>query len=334
MSCATALIGRSHWSATRDRDGHREYRIVNKVKVNTTVGVAQGPATALSTPGLPIPGSLWSIEGDIDLDAVCQFDATVTQTVDNEQNEMFLVEQLFTTKPNPNCIARLGTGTGTGNPATDPLNESPKISGGFVKYTEEYTNDRNGDPILNSAWERLRGPQTEFDKSRVTIRIQQNHATLGINTLAALIDTVNGDTLWGFAARCVKLSDITYEQLYSADCDCYFKITYEFEVNTDTFDRDLLDEATKVLNGYWDKTTGVWTLRNIGAFGLGVAPDPNDPTHFIRLVDFNGNPMRGVLNGAGEPVTDIADAGLIHVEAYDESDFLTALGIPDSLECT
>lgn len=338
LDCSGVYSGQVAWSGSRDSDGHREYRITHLVVGDDTPGFADGPANILNTPGLPIPGSLWVIDGDFDILARCKYDATVTPVIDKERNKHWLVEQIFTTKPDDKCYIRSGTGTGTGNP-TDPLAEPPVISGGFVKYTQEATRDRFGFPITNSAFERIRGPLVEFDRSRLTVRIQMNESALDLNIKSAVIDTVNSSTLWGFAARTVKLSNITWEQkFYGSDCQCYFSTTYEFEIDPEGFDREALDEATKVLNGRWNKTTGTWELINIGVFGLGIPPDPTNPHHFIRLTDINGNPMRGVLNGAGVPATDddtpgTTDPGSITIEYYPESDFLGELAIPSDIEC-
>lgn len=88
------------------------------------------------------------------------------------------------------------------------------------------------------------------------------------------------------------------------------------------WDRDLLDEGTKVLRGFWDDNEPAVYLVNLSA-------DKTNPSHFIHHQDPNGNFCPVVLNGAGEPATSEADAGKIHVEFYSESNFL-ALGIPIS----
>lgn len=339
MACTltAALDGHAQWWGERDSDGYRTYHIVHKVLTDNTAGFADGPYNVLTATGLPLPGSFWNFDGDVDVYAICQWDATVSPLVEGERTEYWKVEQVFTTKPTDKCINRTGTGTGTGNPANDPLLEPPRLSGNFVKYTEEKTLDRFGNIICNSAFERIRGPLVEFDASRLTIRVTINEGSLNIDNKTAIIDTVNISTLWGFAARTVKLSNISWEQKYSGNCDCYYEVMYEFEVSPTGFDREVADEGTKALHGQWNKTTKAWELININ----GGAPDPNNPTHFKRIIDFNGNPMRATLNGAGIPATtyDLSgtsstEAGLINIEYYEESDFLGEIsGLPSDLEC-
>lgn len=340
MSCSTPAIigGPFSWSGTRDKDGHREYRIKHKVRVSDTASSEEGPATVLlSTPGIPLPGSTWSFDGDDDLSAICQWDATVKKLVDSDERTKFYeIEQVFSTRPNNLCIG-VGGGTGTAywNPASDPLNAPPKISGGFTKYTEEKTFNVLGDPFTNSSHERLRGSLVEFDSNRATIRIQINEATLGLPIKLALIDTLNHDTLWGFGAGRVKLSNITWQQLFSGNCTCYYETTYEFECNEDGFDRSIVDEGTKALNGKWNTTTGAWELVNIN----GSPPNKNNPSHFIRITDLLGNPMRATLNGNGVPATNLSGtgsgvAGEIVIAYYDVTDFLSSIpSLPSTIEC-
>jgi hypothetical protein len=332
MSCGTPLaIGFRHWSGIRDNEGHREYRIVHRVHVDNTATIQDGPANTLSAVGLPLPGSTWIFGGDIDIQAICQWDAKMTPVVEEgERTKYFDVEQLFSTRPKIKCNFVLGTGTG--NPATDPLAELPVISGSFIKYTEEKTVDRFLVDITNSAWERLRGPQVEFDASRLTIRILINEETLDLPTKLSIIDTVNDAELWGFEARTVKLSNITWEQKFTAECDCYYAVTYEFEMSPTGFDREVLDEGTKALSGKWNTTTGVWELIDIN----GGAPNPDDPTHFVRVTDFHGNYMRVILDGAGKPSPNngTTEPGKILIEYYTEVPFATYItGLPETLDC-
>ena len=106
------------------------------------------------------------------------------------------------------------------------------------------------------------------------------------------------------------------------------------------WDRDLLDEGTKVLNGRWS-ANGNYIVVDIG----GSAPDPDNPAHFIRFQDRNGNTGRVLLNGAGLPaeiragedtgtgggVSATGDIGSIYVEKYHEADLVTLLDLPPTV---
>lgn len=334
MACLPGMLGFYTWSGSRDKDGFREYKVSFKVLVDATAGVPSGPATALATPGLYLPGSPYAVGDDFDIDAICQWTADMKPMVE-ERTPYFIVEQIFSTRPNEKCINRIGTGTGTGNPANDPLSEPPRLSGSFVKYTEEKTKGKDGNFFKNSAHERIRGPLVEFDSNRLTINVTINESTLDLVGKTAIIDTVNSVPIWDFNERTLKLSNIVWQQKFSNDCTCYYETTYGFEMSPDGFDRIALDEGTKALHGEWNKTTGVWTLKNIN----GGAPNPNNPTHFIRITDFFDNPMRCILNGAGVPATTISGSGVglegsIDIIYYPETDHLGEIpGLPHSIEC-
>lgn len=312
------------WSLTRDSEGHREYTVVHRV----TADKLDGPQTVMNTPGLPTIGSIWNFDNDSDAWAFCWPNMQVTPGLKGQAQTEWKVEQLFSTKPLSRC---------QDESIEDPLLEPQKVSGSFVKYTKEVTHDKDNIAILTSSHEAIRGPQAEFDHNRPTVRIQQNVAALGLETFSEMVDTVNDDTLWGLAARKIKLSNVSWERVLFGLCNFYYTRTFEFDINFSTFDREVLDEGTKVLNGHWDTTagtggTGGWVLDDID----GIAPDRDNPQHFMRAIDRSGNPIKIILDGNGEPSdADIAGTGTtgspgtIDIQYYSESNFLL-LGIPTS----
>lgn len=322
------------WRLSRNTEGHRTYTITHLVDTGDS---RLGPAAAIQCPGLPLPGSVWIIDDDVDLWAFCTQEAEVTPRVKAEPNVYHEVTQKFSTRPRDRCQEQQ---------FEDPLLEPPKIRIGTVKYTEEASEDRFGNPIDNSAFELFRGALVEFDANRPVVTITRNYPIHGAEIWSPMINTLNDATLWGFPARCIKLSDVTAEQNWYGTCQSYWTITYEFDIfakldpNTGEvvsgFDRDLIDEGTKVLRGHWgrggDEGYG-WVLDAID----GVDPNPNNPGDFIRFKDRNGENTRVVLNGAGVPYdtegltsgTGDDEAGTIRVEKYPESNFLI-LGIPTS----
>lgn len=291
--------GATTWSMTRDSDGNREYKIAHLV---FTDDPGDGPAMALNTPGLPLPGSEWAFDNDSDMWAYCLPTASVTPLVDNgEANTHFRVEQTFSTKSQEGKNQRCND-----TQVEDPLLEPQKISGSFTRFSEEATHDLWGRPILSSSLEMIRGPQVEFDRNRPVVRVEQNVAYLGIELFSRMIDTVNDRPMWGLARRCVKLSNVTWEKKFYGRCYIYYTRNLEFEINYDTYDRYVLDEGTKVLHGHWDATTGDWVLDNIA----GSPPNRFNPQHFDRFKDRNGENARAVLNGFGLPAGVTVSSGV------------------------
>lgn len=296
---AGVLMNAVEWSLTRDKEGHRDYKI--KWLVRSTDS-ADGPLTIANTSGLPAIGATWTFGNDSDSWAFCWPQWSIRPVLDEEISEYWTVEQLFSTKPLHRC---------QDTDIENPLNEPDTISGSFTKYTTEATHDWNGDPILSSSKEQIRGSVVERDSNRPTVSIGKNLLALPLSTFAPMIDTVNDATLWGLPTRCVKLSNVSWARNLYGTCTFYYTVTYEFDIRYDTFDRTLLDEGTRY---------------------LAPGGDPTDPEDYLVCKDKNDENTRVILDGAGgkwpgPPAT----AGTIGpVEFYGESNFLT-LGIPTSL---
>jgi hypothetical protein len=125
--------------------------------------------------------------------------------------------------------------------------------------------------------------------------------------------------MWGMPARTVKLSEAQVERKYYASLLTYFTRSLTFECNPLGWDRDLLDEGTKVLYGQYVYLDGqpsgppapptggpprpadpvMWKLLPLDEHG--TTGDPANPTHFVTYLDRLGNPGRVVLNGKGIP---------------------------------
>ena len=326
-------------SMQRDEEGHRIYKIKHLVEA----GPGDGPLAVLFCPGLPVPGNYWAVSDDIDIWAWCHLDADVKihQEKEGDPAKIWAVEQTFSTKPVKNNGAKCAE-----QQFDDPLLEPQKVSGSFVKFTEEATLDRWGFPITNSAHERYHGNNVEFDASRPNVKIQQNVANLQLDLLASMIDTLNDATLWGLPSRCVKLSQVSWERKYHGLCYKYYTRTLEFDINYNTFDKLLVDEGSMCLRGKWitdraHQSYGQYLLdediRNSSVAYL-------NPRNFIKFKDWNGEKARTLLTGSGRPYdpgimasgtgagtgtgNDIA-IGSVYVQKYNASNLLL-LGIPTS----
>lgn len=274
-------------SLTVDSEGHRTYKVLYKVSVD----IGDGPSTVRSAPSLPTVGSGYSLRNDNDQWAWCRPDCQVTSFGEDEGALIWTVEKTFSTKPADPSKQRCQD-----VPVENPLLEPPKINGTSVKRTEEGTEDRFGNRITNSAHEQIRGPQNEWDANDSQTVIEFNVAALREDVLNAFVNCVNDRPLWGYRPRCIKMSTWTFDRKYYNRCTVYYTVKLTFDKRTDTWDRDLMDEGTKCLNGAW-----VGDQYQIQNFSNGVRPDPANPHHFIRYKDKNGDPQKCVLNGSGLP---------------------------------
>lgn len=318
----------------RDEEGYRTYQVMHLVE-------ATGFIDAMNCPGLPLPGAFYSFIGEIDPFVWCRPGMGIRAAPESRRGARptyYEVSQTFSNKPPSRDKERCNSTS-----VDDPLMEPMKKSGSFVKFTEEATKDRFGNPILNSAWEQIRGPQAEFDNNRPTVHIEQNVASLQLDLIAFFMregGVVNDAPIWGAPYRSVRLTQASWQERYQGMCSVYYTRSFDFEVNIkvdpDTgvvssgWDRDVLDEGTKVLFGRWGFG---------GSEGTGWIPqagvDPSNPANYIRYTDRTGNPTRVILNGAGLPYdatgltsgTDDDQPGNIHIEKYPEGNLLL-LGIP------
>mgnify|MGYP001574548859 CR=1 FL=1 len=355
-----SIIGaKRSWSGSRDAEGYRTYVAAFLIKV--TDPRLDGPATVLQTPGLPLPGTPWIIGNDVDVWAWCRGNMTVKPLADykDEPSGYWLAEIEFSTRPPERDKNKDGGEASSCLNAQidDPLLEPPKISINTVKKTEEavYANkmvykDGTGATIrtktttgtlypriLNSSHEQVRGPQVEFDRGYMTVRIEQNVASFyqAFTLPNQMRNSVNDATLWGMAARRIRLVSTSATRQYHGLCNLYYTRTLEFEADDNGFDRDILDEGARVLNGYWDTNTASPTYGEYITI-----PDPLpaggelDPSNFVQYKDPNGENGRVILNGRGMPVASqgnpTEEPGRTLVQEYGESNFLT-LGIPTVL---
>jgi hypothetical protein len=269
---------------------------------------------------------VWAFGNDLDAWATCKLDAEIKQ-FGGKPSTWFEVTQIFSTKPD--------TKRCKDQQIEDPLMQPPKVSGGTAKFSEEATHDRYGNPIFNSAFEQIRGPQVEFDKNKHTVNIEMNVPSLLLDYVSSFVDGVNDTTLWGNAARTVKLSDFQWEKKYYGTCYVYYTWKFTFEIDYRGWDRTLLDEGTKVIRGDWDRDPNSDRYTD---WVMATGADTSNPSDFIRFKDWNGENCRVILNGDGFPIdTGIGtgtllptEAGTISVEKYEDKNFLL-LGIPTTL---
>lgn len=283
----TRLVGEQNWTCDRDEEGHREYKLTSTIAAT----VLEGPANVLLTPGLPMPGAPWLFFNDYDPWAFCRRDAKIMKLPgygDNEPAEFYQVVQTFSSKPVNKC---------QDDKVENPLLMPPEISGSYIKHKEEIAYDVFGRPVVNSAWEQFRGHQVEFDISRPKVKVKKNVPFNNIPMIGSMVNTLNDRLLWGLPSRCVKFTDWAWERKFYGQCFPYYVHEYEFELDIRTFDRLLLDEGTKCLQGHWSGPDGGWVVEDIA----GEPPDKNNPAHFKRAVDRENNAMRVVLDGNGRP---------------------------------
>jgi hypothetical protein len=306
------LRGRRAWGMTRTREGHRVYHITFRVECNKL----EGPAVAIQTPGLPIPGAIWdpdnSSSDEVDFWAWCRLETPIVQEApDGEPNTAFDLTYTFSTEPlrfdegtNLGGDPSFGNAGGGNLGSTDPLIEFPKVTGEFSPFTFEPTVDRFNRAIRTSSHEQIRGAQNEWEDQRPIIRVEYNSGSFNdVALVYAMRNHVNSAPLWGFNKRCIRLVPKGWDRQFHGVTRQFFRIAVEFHIKPDGWDRDVLDEGTKVLEGHWDKDPDSATYRAwvVHTDENGDDLNPNNPANFVRFKDWNDENATVVLNGAGVP---------------------------------
>lgn len=303
------LIGPKGMSFNRDEEGHRNYEVTFQVRTRWTSGTTHdGPAYILNNWPLFAVGSpyvltsLWPESTESDLWAFCTPEMAIKPHPDTKEGDPcqdWLITQHWSTKQSWRCQT---------NPIENPLLEPYEMRGGFSHEQIETRFDKDGNPLVMPNWQPIQGPMAEVKYSFPNISFAFNSATLPLSTYVNLINKVNDSVLWDLPARTIRFIDANWERKVYGSCFYYFRTTYFFEFNTDTFDKEIPAFGTMV--------------RKTGGNHL-------NPTHFIpyKTQDENAGVM---LNQFGDPVTRAEDQYKFSPKIAKEGNLLL-LGIPSSL---
>jgi hypothetical protein len=305
---------------SRDADGNREYELDILVKRDS---VSDGPFAVLSTPALPLIGSAWSFGNDFDGWAYCTPEVSIAPyKFTDEPNYYWKLGYKFSTKSE---TKRCQEAT-----IEDPLLEPQNVSGSFNISQRLTEKDRNGTRITNS--NKREGIKIEVDTGNPTVTIEQNVASLGLSSFAAMVQTVNDRELWGLAKRKIKLSSASWQRKMYGVCSYYYTRRFEFEVKYDGWDyTDIVDKGRYCLRGSWSKEKDgngahTWTQDPL------ISPtswwDFNGDGYLMLAKSPEDEPEECLLDGSGGRWADVDNPKFITApEVYGESNFLL-LGIP------
>lgn len=292
---AATLIGLTDWWMERDDEGYRDYHVEWLLEASPW----DGPANVHLCPGLPLVGSYWDFFDDLDLQVSCRPTMEVRPVVKGELNDLWTVTQVFSNRPLRRC---------TEEDNDDPLTQPPKASGTFVKIRQEAKTDKDGNPLLNPSFERIRGEIVEIDSPRPTVQIDRNVSSLQLAAVTLMFfnkTVLNDSPLWGLPARKVKLSNYTWSEHYQGSCLKYYTEHLEFEV--DDFDRPYV-------------ATGYMKLKDGGT--------PGNPLHYeANRPGADGTVVETYLDEDGAATDTPFETTL---EILGETNLLS-LGIPTSL---
>jgi hypothetical protein len=297
------LVGLKSHSLSRDEDGHRTYDVTWQFRTNSYL---DGPEIVLAAVNTLLPplGSAYAIDNDYDPWAFRTPELSISVHKDAEEGEPtldWMVNTKYTTKPMARCMYP---------PIDNPLLEPFTLSGDFVHVSREMKVDKDGKPLRHPNFEPITGPEVEDKVSYPSIAIGFNTGVLPLSTYVLLINKVNDSPLWGLPSRCIRFTDAKWERVLYGSCFYYYKVTYTFECNLETFDKKVPAMGMKI--------------KKEGTLGT-KAED------FVVAKDSKGENMDIVfLNASGEAVDKEEDVYIQTLQIPKEANLLL-LGIPTTL---
>ena len=338
------------WRADRDDDGFRTYKVIYRVQAT----VDESPVRVMFASGLPSLGSGFAVPGYLGIDAWCWCRPEMSVTIDQEKQGdpavYYLVECTFGNRWTTGQANRCNI-----TPIGDPCLEPVKVNGSFGRAQWEARYDKDGNRVVTSANEPIVGALATFDYARPIVRIEQNVASLGLSTFSSMVNSVNIAPLWGLPARCIKLTNVSWERKYYGLCSVFYTRVFDFECdyynhdmsgNIIGWDHEIFDSGSICLRGEWQTEVGEnygkykllssitatspATINNIPQSDLMAYKDMNHE-HARVFLDGEGRPANvGLLSSSGESIGTSGPPASARLKFYRESNFLL-LGIPTTL---
>jgi hypothetical protein len=260
--------------------GHRTYTSVFRVYTDT---VYDGASTVMIYGGLPQLGDpyLWgnSFDYGARLNAL-----PVVRLERDDQNarKIWIATCTYTTRGR-----QLEQ-----QPPDDPLTWPWKVSGDADEWTEEAAEDVDGEPLMNSAFQQLRGKQVERFRTRRKWVLTKNFATVNQTMIDYFEGSVNRSTITILGAvyppETLYMRRITFTREWYAYNTPYFPHTFNIDCNPEGFRRKIIDKGTmQVIPG----TGNVFDPADMTAI-----TDPVTEDQIERYLDGAASPL-----AAGEP---------------------------------
>jgi hypothetical protein len=133
----------------------------------------------------------------------------------------------------------------------DPMIERPKISFASNQFQVPVTvtiEDGEEVAVVNSAGDAFNNPPVLVDQPRLLMTITRNEPAYDPLLANDLHNAINSTTWFGLPALVWKCLNITGEQATDANGDRYWVVTYQFELNRETWLVLVLDQGMREIN--------------------------------------------------------------------------------------
>ena len=266
---------------TIDREGRRVY--VVRYTATTTLPGVEGPvACRLAYDALVPIGSGFTYYGDTDAFATRTRDFTVTpwRQADEGAAAKFYVDATFDTGDSTNC----STESFDGEPWTHPWHRNKQN----IRVMRPYDKDKDDNIIANTAGDAFNPP---FEKEYIEAQLIMtgNMQTIDVNTWSSYEQeggAVNSNAIGSFAARTLRVVELTYQEAWYGTCVNYWQARGVFAFAGDTHDLQVEHWGKRQIVGGESKNIGRPTRQPLDANGAMVPdqPLPREPHKDTRQV--------------------------------------------------
>lgn len=263
-------------TATNTEDLHREYHVTYRVICDST---ADGPVTVLNAGNLPRYGEQFSYNSDTDAFATCRFVGNCRMEKFEEGSQRsWLVDASYSTR---------GSNRDPSDQPGKPLDWAWKVSGNYGTGQKYSQKDKTGRALVNSAQEPFEDVPP-IDDQLLLLTLEKNLPTISLTQWADSRGKVNDDTLWGLAARRVKLVQWSWQPQWTGAGAAYVACKWDVAINLDGYYYEPLDQGFRELVGFDNANKAIYEPIKV----MGELPS--------KPVLLNGAGER--LNAAFDPV--------------------------------
>ena len=216
--------------------GHRTYTSVARV---FTDDPNDGASTVMISPLLPQIGEPYLWRNSFDYGArVNSLPVVRLEREDGSARKIWLATITYTTQGR-----QLEE-----RPPDDPLSHPWKVSGDADEWVEEAERDVNGVPLMNSAFQQLRGKQVERFRTRRKWILSKNFPNVNQVLIDYIEGSINRSTVYLLGAvyppGTLYMRRITFTREWFGYGIPYFPHTFLIDVNPDGFNRKIVDKGT------------------------------------------------------------------------------------------
>lgn len=223
-------------SKARANQTERSYTVTYRVRTDSR---SDGPGEASSASVIPRRYSYYAFGNETDRGAL-RTDIDVDLTSIRDSMKDWTIVCTFTSRPiaiHPDAFD-----------IEDPVLLPPEISGDFLLIAKNVERDKDGNVVVNSARDYFEGLTDE--EGLPTLNISKNYNTISLTTLSNYIPSVNSTDFWGMGPRYWKVQKAPWQRLWKGNGIPYFRISYEFQLNWETWDYKPADRGWYKADNY------------------------------------------------------------------------------------